>query len=468
YTLKTVRKSGEIPYGITGSGQILPVPFKPSDQEMWLLWLASEYVLGTRDLDFLEEEISTYPLYGKKAGVATVGDILQRCYHHLVVTTGTGRHGLQRLSNGDWNDAMVVGYVPKELRDEVEEIGESVLNAAMASYTLDIYSRLLKFAGNNALAEDAFQRAEAQRKAVREQWTGKWFKRSWLNEELGWVGENNIWLEPQPWAIIGGAADPEMRKVLIQSIDEKVRKPQKNGAMILGEPDEMMEGNDGVGTNAGVWPSINGTLIWALALVDGKMGWDEWKKNTLAYHGAAYPEIWYGIWSGPDTYNSEISSHPGGTVHVGLYEKDRIDVVRREENHEEELTTGGFLQVNWTDFPVMNMHPHAWPLYDVSKLLGIEFNPEGIDIMPTLPKDEYRFTSPLLELEKSRTGFKGRYAPLTGGTWKISVKLNDSDMKRISSLTVNGIRIEAVYEEGKIVFSGVSTPDAPLEWEINL
>ena len=124
--------------------------------------------------------------------------------------------------------------------------------------------------------------------------------------------------------------------------------------------------------------------------------------------------------------------------------------------------------MNWTDFPVMNMHPHAWPLYDVSKLLGIEFNPEGIDIMPTLPKDEYRFTSPLLELEKSRTGFKGRYAPLTGGTWKISVKLNDSDMKRISSLTVNGIRIEAVYEEGKIVFSGVSTPDAPLEWEINL
>ncbi|MDF1537615.1 MAG: hypothetical protein P1Q69_01765 [Candidatus Thorarchaeota archaeon] len=359
---------------------------------------------------------------------------------------------------------MVVGYVPKKLRDEAEEIGESVLNAAMATYTLDIYSRLLTYAGDNALAKDALQRADAQRKAVRKQWTGKWFKRSWLTEELGWVGEDNIWLEPQPWAIIGGASDSEQSKILAQSIDDIVRNPQKNGAMILGRPDKMMEGDDGVGTNAGVWPSINGTLIWALALVDGEMGWDEWKKNTLAYHGDAYPDIWYGIWSGPDTYNSELSTYLGGTVHVGLYETER----EKADEKEDGITTGGLLQVSWTDFPVMNMHLHAWPLYDVSKILGIEFNPEGIDIKPTLPKDEYRFTSPLLELVKSRTGFKGRYAPLTAGTWKISVKLNDADMKRISGLSVNGKGVEVVHDEGRIAFSGDSSADSPLEWEINL
>ncbi|MHA1906346.1 MAG: GH36-type glycosyl hydrolase domain-containing protein [Candidatus Thorarchaeota archaeon] len=468
YTLKSVFPDGEIPYGITGSGIKMPAPFRPSDQEMWLLWLASEYVLATRDLAFLDEEIPTYPLYGRKAGTAKVGELLERCYRHLTEITGTGRHGLQRLSNGDWNDAMVVGYVPEKLRDEVEDIGESVLNAAMASYTLNIYSRLLQYAGDNTLATDAFQRADAQRKAVREQWVGEWFKRSWLTEDLGWVGEDNIWLEPQPWAIIGGAADPEQRKTLVQSIDKLVRQPQKNGAMILGRPDEMMEGDDGVGTNAGVWPSINGTLIWALALVDGKMGWDEWKKNTLAYHGDAYPEIWYGIWSGPDTYNSEFSRYPGGTVHIGFYEKDRVDVVLQEEPRNDELTTGGFLEVNWTDFPVMNMHPHAWPLYDVVKLLGVEFNPEGIDIFPTLPKEEYRFSSPVLELEKTKTGFMGRYSPLSGGTWKIAVKLSETDMKRISSLTVNGKNVDIAYEEEKIVFNGESTPEKPLQWEIHL
>jgi hypothetical protein len=48
----------------------------------------------------------------------------------------------------------------------------------------------------------------------------------------------------------------------------------------------------GAGTNGGVWPSINGTLVWALARVDGDMAWDEWVKNSLAAHAEAYPEVW--------------------------------------------------------------------------------------------------------------------------------------------------------------------------------
>ena len=66
--------------------------------------------------------------------------------------------------------------------------------------------------------------------------------------------------------------------------------------------------------NAGIWPSLNGTLIWALALVNGELAWDEWKKNTLALHAEAYPDVWYGIWSGPDTYNSVLSKYPGQTA----------------------------------------------------------------------------------------------------------------------------------------------------------
>lgn len=46
YTLKTVTPEGRIPYGIVGSGMYMPAPFRPSDQELWLLWLASEYVLA--------------------------------------------------------------------------------------------------------------------------------------------------------------------------------------------------------------------------------------------------------------------------------------------------------------------------------------------------------------------------------------------------------------------------------------
>nr|MDO8098558.1 hypothetical protein [Candidatus Njordarchaeota archaeon] len=439
YTLKTVSPEGRILYGIVGSGMYMPAPFRPSDLELWLLWLTSEYVLAARDLQFLNEEVPTYPVYGSKAGRARVKDLLHLCYRHLVERTGTGEHGLQRLSNGDWNDMVVVGYVAEKQRDTVTRVGESVLNAAMASYALDIYSRLLNYCGDTRLAADVQKHAQAQREAVHSQWTGRWFKRAWLSEELGWVGVDEMWLEPQPWAIIGGAAKPDQVKTLIESIDEAVRRPSKTGAIILSKPIKNMQGATGTGTNAGVWPSINGTLIWALALANPDMAWDEWRKNTLASHAEAYPDVWYGIWSGPDVYDSEFSNTPG-----------QVSV--------------DFLGVKWTDFPVMNMHPHAWPLYTITKLMGVEFSPQGVDLAPALPKKKFKFSSPLLELEKAGEGYSGRYTPQVAGTWRTTLKLNKEELRRLSKIEINGKRDKVVREGDRIVFQGESTPDKPLRW----
>src|SRR5258708_36311404 len=83
YTLKEIQPDGSIPYGIVGRGAPMPVAYRPSDQEMWLLWLASEYVLATRDRGFLGERI---PPYGRqKAGPQdpSVQELLRRCYTHL-------------------------------------------------------------------------------------------------------------------------------------------------------------------------------------------------------------------------------------------------------------------------------------------------------------------------------------------------------------------------------------------------
>lgn len=70
----------------------------------------------------------------------------------------------------------------------------------------------------------------------------------------------------------------------------------------------------GTSINGGVWPSLNATLIWALASADGEMAWDEWKKNSFARHAEVYPAIWYGTWSGPDVINAVSSEHPGETT----------------------------------------------------------------------------------------------------------------------------------------------------------
>ena len=450
YTLKEVGTDGEIPYGITGSGHIMPSPFIPSDQEMWLLWLASEYILGNRDLEFLEEIIPTYPVYGPNAGRASVKDMLERCYKHFVENIGLGKHRLQRISNGDWNDVSVVAFIDTDKRDKVKEVGESVLNAAMASYTLDLYSKMLDYAGDKEQATDAKNRAENQRKAVSAQWTGNWFKRAWLTEELGWIGIDHLWLEPQPWAILGGAADEKQIDKLVEVINEKLRKPSKIGAMIRDNVEDKIPGSPGMGTNAGIWPSINGTVIMALVLVNGEMAWDEWKKNSLAVHAEVHPEVWYGIWSGPDTYNSELSDFPGQTIFMA--------------EPDQKKSTGTSNGVWWTDFPIMNMHGHAWPLYNITSLIGIRFTGEGVNFKPTLPKEKYKFSSPLIDFEKFSVGYTGKYSPKNAGTWKITIELDSAEIKLYNKIEINGKKEKVTTDGNNIIFTGDSSTDEPLKW----
>ncbi|UCH05225.1 MAG: hypothetical protein JSW05_03420, partial [Candidatus Thorarchaeota archaeon] len=458
YTLKTVTPEGDIPYGIAGSGMYMPAPWKPSDQPLWLLWLASEYVLATRDMAFLDEMISTYPVYGRKAGKARVRELLSRCFKYLVESTGTGEHGLLRLSNGDWNDGVILGYVPDEKREEVVEVAESVLNASMASFVLSLYSQLLTCANEPSMAKEALALAANQCEAVRKQWAGSWFRRAWLGEELGWIGTDAMWLEPQPWAIIGGAADESKADTLLKSIDNQVRRSPNHGATLLSSPLHEMAGSPGVGINAGVWPSINGTLVWALARLNGALAWDEWRKNSLASHAEVYPEIWYGIWSGPDTYNSDYSENSGHTIIVD----ERTGV--RASIAEGEIEDEGFMGVGWSDFPVFNMHPHAWPLYSVAKLMGIEVTVDGVELAPSLPHEKYEFISPLVGFQKSNKGFSGRYAPSLSGTWIITVKLPIDELQRVSKVVVNGKEADLTREDDRISFSGESSPEEPLIW----
>src|SRR5579862_6336077 len=222
--------------------------------------------------------------------------------------------------------------------------------------------------------------------------------------------------------------------------------------MIENQGDPAMASPAGVLTNGGVWPSINGTLIWALALADGALGWDEWKKNSLAIHAEAYPEIWYGIWSGPDSYNSVLSRYPGQTMFAEAPSPDH--------------KTQADLGFNWTDFPVMNMHPHAWPLYSAAKLLGLEFHETGITFQPDLPLQEYELTSPLLGFRKSGDGYSGWYSPATAGRWDIELKLPGSEATRMRQLKINGAVATMQNGAQSIRFSGENSPGIPLRWEL--
>jgi hypothetical protein len=433
FTLKEIQPDGSLPYGLAGSGVPMPCIYRPSDLQLWLLWLASEYVLATRDKSFLGQRVPAYPPHEATPDDPTVFELLSRSYSYLTSNIGTGKHGLMRLLNGDWNDSIVFTHLEPAQVAEVTAHTESVLNAAMAVYVLSYYARMLDFVQHPELADEARAKAEAQREAVRQQWTGRWFRRAWLGEQLGWMGEKQMWLEPQAWAVISGAADSNQIQTLTAELDELVRKPSPIGALLQSQADPTMKDEPGTGTNGGVFAAINGTLIWALALVNGAMAWDEWKKNTLARHAAIYPDMWFGIWSGPDCYNSVLSKNPGGTG---------------------------------PDFPVLNMHSHAWPLYTAAKLLGIDFHEHGINFHPVLPLADYEFASPLLGFKRSLQGYSGWYSPTTAGNWNIDITLADADRARVRQVTVNGLTEKLGLNGSPIRFSGKSKPGIPLRWEV--
>ena len=447
YTLKEVRPDGSIPYGIVGYGMPMPTTFDySSDMPMWLLWVASEYVLAVRDRAFLDEEIT--PVYGPSRVRETVRKLLERCYRHLVEDVKTGEHSLMRMLHDDWNDALVAGWVPERSVPECLEQGESVLNSAMAPYVFDHYARLLTYSGGDPAGFTAEIRRHAaeHRQAVQRQWTGKWFRRAWLGPSHGWLGEKGMWLEPQPWTIISGITNDEQTRVLVQTLDQVLRRPSPIGAFQLNKsPDNVGQGSmkmePGTSIDGGVWPSLNATLIWALALVDGAMAWDEWKKNSLARHAEVYPGIWYGTWSGPDVLNSAWSEHPG------------------------ETTSGR--PFGWTDFPVLNMHTHACPLFAASRLLGLEFTETGVTLAPKLPLPSYRFDSPLLGLSKSPRGYEGWYSPSSQGTWSVRLRLPVDEAKLIEKVEINGTRVSLPPTvEGWFVFEGEGGQGGPLRWSL--
>lgn len=430
YTLKEVLPDGEIPYGIVGHGCIMPSPFISSDFELWLLWTVAEYILGTKDTAFLGELVVPYPFKGVAQQPQTVMQLLKRCYIHFTELTSEGGHGLSKLLHGDWNDNIVIGSTSPEARDDIRTQGESVLVGAFAAYVLDYYADMLDMLGD-ADAGDARRKAAGQREAVKGQWNGKWFRRAYLSDALGWVGDDMLWLEPQPWAILSGAAEGRELQ-LLKSINELVRTPSPIGAMLMSRSIANIDSAPGNLTNAGVWPSINGTLIKALAMIDPGAAWDEWQKNTLAAHAEAYPDEWTGTWSAADCYNSVLAEYPGNTA----FTPDRT---RRES---------GF---NWTDFPVLNLHPHAWPLYNASDFVVQRFTGDGVVLNPRLPEKAYRFDSPLLTLSRDSEGYSGCYAPVSEKENRIVLILPPNE--RTGRLTIGGN--DACFEaiEGGITFS---------------
>lgn len=346
--------NGKIPWCIDGAKQVRPgaamgpmsLYQRASDLGMWALWLAAEYAAATGDLQAFRQPLAFHPSH--RAAPVSLHEHL--CGHFTYLTgdgVGFGAHGHLRVLDCDWADGHL-GEIQKHGLDKPTIIaeGESVLNSAMAAWVLPVWAGLCDRLGDSATAAQAREVAERLRQLVAQEWNGRWFRRARCRDAA--VGDQTLFLEVQPWAILCGAADSARAKALLATIGQTLRHNSPLGARQRWPvPTQgMASGSPGEALSGGIWPSLQMVLIWAAARHDPELAWDEWRRMTLANHTANYPAVWEGTISGPDSYNAPESETPGRSWALASF---------------------GMQQ-----FPANNLHVHAQPIISYLRLLGVE------------------------------------------------------------------------------------------------
>lgn len=421
FTMAETTPEGEIAYAEVGTGLFEPVSYCPSDNDLWLLWLVAEYVLATRDRAFLRQSVSYWPAPYTRP--EPVWDHCLRALDHLLHTVGVGEHGLLKLRLGDWNDTFVAeGGVPI---DRVWNEGESTLNTAMAVHVLRRFAELADLAGETVTAAAARTRAEEFADAVRSCWRGAHLNRGWRTSDRE-VGHQDLFLEPQPWALIAGILDDDRARRLVREIRERCADPLATRIFAEGG-----EGNPPT-AGGGQWLSINSTLAWGLAKVDPEEGWRELLDNTLRKHAEVYPETWFGVWSGPDTY---LPSSFGPELAGQTW-----------------FWPGTFSMQAW---PVQILFVHSEPLNASLWLAGIEPTARGLRVDPVYPFEGWTWDGGLLRLRYGPDVVEGALGALAADVVELELTLPSGYATPGVDVEVAGRKVHPLTLDDRTIRFGV-------------
>ncbi|HDP33864.1 MAG TPA: hypothetical protein ENN29_02005, partial [Candidatus Hydrogenedentes bacterium] len=431
------KRTGALPYAHIGYGKQSGAGLhaSSSDLDLFFLWAAAEYLRATRDFSLLEEAVPYHPA---SAGIAANGlEHLRAAFNHLQHRVGVGKHGLLRCGTGDWNDALI-GFSKRKLATIRK--GESLLNAGLAAMALPKLADALA-AHAPEFAEQLRRFADEQAHAAKQLWAGRWWARGYLGIGNRVLGHDRLFLDCQAFPTLAGLLAPSEQKELLAAIQECCIAPQPWGATALSPPMRGLFLQPGADTNGGVWAAVDAWTVWAMAIMDARAGWDFFLRTTMKQRTEAYPDLWYGIWSGPDACNAQCHTRPGETY-----------------NH---------VVTPMTDFPVMNANYHAGPLLDIIKLAGIEPHGDALRIAPKLPFDSFVFRSPLVGVAYLPDACRGYYTPVADGRFTFEVQLPKAMETAEAQLYVNDESVTGEVHNGRIRFSTDRCCGQRICWEIH-
>ncbi|MBN1681564.1 MAG: glycosyl transferase [Anaerolineae bacterium] len=354
-----------------------------SDDTLWLVQMVYAYMCETGHLDFLNEMVP----YAESDRVDSIYDHLKAALDFTAQHTGP--HGFPLILTADWNDTLHLWMTC--------EHPESVLVAEFYVYALKQIALLAERLGKTAEAADFTTRAAEMVKRINTiAWDGAWYLRGYGSKVIGTHknDEAKLFLNPQTWAVISGAALPERALSAMDSVHAHLASA------------------DGI---KAIWPTFQ-QYDQAYGLmsryVPGR------KENGIFAHAnswAIVAEALLGRGSRALDYYQKITP---------IYKNDQADVTGTEPYvycqtiASDDSLTPGMGANSWLTGTA------AWMFVAVTQyLLGVQPELDGLAIRPNIPDDwpgftfSRRFRGCTYFIEVKRTGCQRITvdgAPITG------------------------------------------------------
>ncbi|KAF2732423.1 Six-hairpin glycosidase [Polyplosphaeria fusca] len=233
-----------------------------TDHCVWLPVALEIYLAETGDYALLDEKVKT-----KNGDDFTVFERFSRAMDWLLSKNARDHRGLSFIAQGDWCDPMnMVG--PKG-------IGVSGWLTVATAYALKLWAQVCHDHGDPTSADKFLAgAAHVNESATQHLWDGDWFARGITDNGVTFGiksdAEGRIWLNPQAWSILGGAATQDKIDKMLPQVDEQLGTPY--GTVMFAPPFTGMREDvgrvtqkyPGQGENGSVYNHAGIFYVWAL------------------------------------------------------------------------------------------------------------------------------------------------------------------------------------------------------------
>ncbi|KAI5866291.1 glycoside hydrolase family 94 protein [Durotheca rogersii] len=195
-----------------------------TDHCIWLPITLEAYLSETNDYGLLQEQVR-----GKHGDSYTVFERFNRAMDWLL--SARDERGLSYIAQGDWCDPLnMVGYKGK---------GVSGWQTVATGYALKLWAHVCEHEGKPDLAAQYRAGAKIVNDAANTHlWDGSWFARGITDDNVIFGvktdSEGRIWLNPQTWSILSGAAGPEQIARMLPEVDAQMSTP--HGVVMFAPP----------------------------------------------------------------------------------------------------------------------------------------------------------------------------------------------------------------------------------------